>query len=142
VLLAAQEDFLHGHLWSLKERVHADLFDDYLEMSIHLLSDGYITAAAVIAGTTLEEHLRKLCQKNDIGVATIKRDGSSGAKKASVMNDELVKAEVIQKAEGRLSQAWIDIRNDCAHNLSTDYESKQIQQMIDGIREFTVRHPA
>src|SRR5215213_5859918 len=50
VLLAAQEDFERGYLWSLNERVHADVFDDFLEMAASLVDDGYKDAAAVIAG--------------------------------------------------------------------------------------------
>ena len=120
---AAAEDHANGHTWTLREHVHADVFDDFLEMAESLLNGGYVTAAAVIAGTTLEEHLRKLCQKHRV----------AANKKASVINDALVKQAIYPLGEGRLTQGWLDIRNDCAHNLSTQYDKVQIQQMIEGI---------
>ena len=132
ILTAAAEDCAKGYIWTLRERVHANVFDDYLEMAASLLSDGYMTAAAVIAGTTLEEHLRELCQKSGVKVN----------KKASVMNDDLLKQSVYPQTEWRLNQGWLDIRNDCAHKLSTAYDKAQIQQMIDGIRGFMARNLA
>lgn len=132
VLTAAAEDHTNGYTWTLRERVHADVFDDYLEMAVALLKDGYVTAAAVIAGTTLEEHLRKLCQKHGVAIS----------KRASVMNDALLKQSVYSQAEWRLNQGWLDIRNDCAHNLATTYDKAQIQQMIDGVRGFIARNAA
>ena len=102
VLTAAAEDCAKGFTWELRERVHADIFDDYLEMAASLAEDGFTNAAAVIAGTTLEEHLRQLCQKNNIEVTVTKRNGSTEPKKASVMNDDLYKQSVYPQPEWRL----------------------------------------
>ncbi len=37
-------------------------------MAEYLLKEGYKDPAAVITGSTLEEHLRKLCIKNGIDI--------------------------------------------------------------------------
>lgn len=132
VLQAAADDHANGCSFTVRQRVYADVFDDFLEMAAHLLDGGYTTAAAVIAGTTLEEHARKLCQKH--GVTT--------GKTAAATNEALYKQSVYSQADWRLNQGWLDIRNDCAHNLSTAYDKQQIRQMIEGIRGFMVRNPA
>jgi hypothetical protein len=74
--LAAQvgvvESLLHdlrqGYIRSLQELVHGEVFADYLEMADYLLESHYKDAAAVIAGSTLEGHLRQLASK--FGLAT------------------------------------------------------------------------
>ncbi|MGH7536242.1 MAG: hypothetical protein ACREMG_11765, partial [Gemmatimonadales bacterium] len=38
-LKAAAEDYTHGYTWTLKERIHAEVFDDYLEMARYLIRD-------------------------------------------------------------------------------------------------------
>ena len=56
---------------SFEELVHGDMFGDCLEMSDHLLDAGYKDAAAVLAGSILEVHMKKLCGK--YGVETTSR---------------------------------------------------------------------
>ena len=60
----------------------------------HLIENGYKDAAAVMAGTTLEVHMRKLCDKH--GLAT-----TSGhkPKKAEALNAELVREGVYTKLD-------------------------------------------
>jgi hypothetical protein len=137
VLLAVYEDFKNGYTWTLRERVHAEVFDEYLDMASQLVSDGYATAGAVIAGSTLEEHLRKLCQKNNIAT-----HDQGKAKKVASLNDELLKQSIHLQGEWRSVQSWFDIRNDAAHNTQTKYTKQEIEQMIDGIRGYMARHPA
>jgi hypothetical protein len=136
-LRAAAEDYAKGYTWTFKERVHAEVFDDYLEMATQFLADGYTTAGAVVAGSTLEEHLRKLCQKH--GIVTHLQ---GKPKKGTVLNDELLKQSVHLQGEWRSIQSWFDIRNDAAHNPQTKYSKQEVEQMIDGIRGFIARHPA
>ena len=57
---------LNSLLANIDELIHADIFTGFLEMGYYLLEEGYKDPAAVLAGGTLEEHLRKLCQKNNI----------------------------------------------------------------------------
>ncbi|CAA9283592.1 MAG: hypothetical protein AVDCRST_MAG93-3365 [uncultured Chloroflexia bacterium] len=141
-LEAAAEDVSLGWTWSYRERVHAEVFTDFLDMADYLIDDGgFKDAAAVIAGGALEEHLRKLCEKT--GIAIEKPSGrKSERKKASVMNDELRDQGSYNQAEWRSVQVWLDHRNDAAHRDYDKYDEKQIKQMIEGIRDFIVRRPA
>ena len=68
VLKALHQDLKKGYLKTLSELIHADIFTDYIEMAEYLLEEGYSNPAAVITGSTLEQHLRKLCIKNGIGI--------------------------------------------------------------------------
>ena len=66
ILASLRDDVAAGYLKSQRELIHAELFADFLEMAQYLLNEGYKDAAAVIAGSSLETHLRQLCQKNRI----------------------------------------------------------------------------
>jgi len=84
------DDLAAGHIKSLVEIVHCDIFGNFLEMAQHLCESGYKDAAAVIAGSTLESHLRGLCCKGLIPV--VKAPGSTIPKKADTMNSDLASA--------------------------------------------------
>jgi hypothetical protein len=140
VLQAATEDISKGWTWTFKERVHAVLFEDFLEMADSLLGDGYKDAAVMIAGGVLEEHLRKLCQKN--GIAAEKPGGRKPEPKTlAAMNDQLRNHGTYNQAEWRSVQVWIDNRNDAAHRHYENYDQKQIKRTIEGIRGFHYPSP-
>lgn len=138
ILKAASEDYGNGYVWTLKERVHADLFDDYLDMAESLLGDGYKDAAAVIAGSTLESHLRALSTKN--GLSTV--DVKGKRHKAAALNVELMRHGVFNNNEASQVTAWLAIRNDAAHGDYNKYQPDNVKLMIDGIRLFMVKHSA
>jgi hypothetical protein len=140
IVAAAYGDFRKGHLLSLKELIRGELFDDYLQQASHLLENGYKDAAAVIAGGTLEEHLRQLCRKHEIETEVTTRRGTE-SKKASAMNEEL-KDHVYPQNDWRSVQVWLDVRNDAAHQKYDSYDDEKVGLMIDGIRHFLSRYPA
>jgi len=133
VLRAAMEDLELGWTWNLKERVHLEVFDDFLAMAEFLIREhGLKDPAAVLAGSVLETHLRKLCEKHGLP-----SDG-----KVSVLNESLKKNKVYPQNEWRSVQAWYDLRTDAAHGRYENYDQQKVEQMIDGIRGFLGRHPA
>lgn len=60
VATALRDDYAAGFLTTVERLIHADVFGDFLEMASELHRAKYKDAAAVIAGSVLEEHLRKL----------------------------------------------------------------------------------
>ena len=91
MLQALRTDYECGYLQSVVELVHADVFADFIEMADYLLQQHYKDPAAVVAGSVLEAHLRKLCDKNTIPV--VKPDGSP--KKADALNSDLAAASTV-----------------------------------------------
>jgi hypothetical protein len=142
LLIGLLADVEAGYLQSLVEIVHANLFDDFLEMADHLSTSGYKDAAAVIAGSTLESHLRELCHKNGVPISTVRADGSSSPKKADLINAELTAAGVYSKLDLKNVTAWLDLRNKAAHGQYTEYKPEQVELLISSIREFIARNPA
>ena len=132
-------DLKRGHLRSLEELVHADVFGDFIDMAKYLMDAGYKDAAAVIVGSTLEAHLRALCTKS--GIPTESK-GSSRPKKADRLNADLAKAAVYSKADQKAVTAWLDLRNDAAHGKYDSYTKDQVALLTMSVRDFVTRHPA
>jgi len=141
VVQSLLEDMEAGYTASLEELVHGEVFGDYLEMAQHLLDSGFKDAAAVIAGSTLEGHLRSLCRKASIDVHR-NVGGVIVAKKADAMNTELATAEVYGKLDQKNITAWLDLRNKAAHGEYADYAKEQVRLLIASVRDFLTRNPA
>jgi len=141
ILQAIREEIAGDWLFTIKSLVTAEVFTDYLEMAEYLLQEEYKDAAGVIAGSTLEEHLRQLCRKNGIPV-TQKRDGKDVPLKADRLNHELATANVYSKLDHKSVTAWLDLRNNAAHGKYDEYNAEQVKGMIAGITEFMARVPA
>jgi hypothetical protein len=139
LLQAFREDVAEGRLRSLVELVHAETFSDFLDMAQHLVDQGYKDAAAVVAGSTLEAHIRALCHQ--VGIQT--DDASGKPKKADGLNVELEKAGVYgSKLDLKNVVAWLDLRNKAAHGEYETYESAQVSLLVASVRDFMTRLPA
>ncbi len=138
ILEALREDYAAGYLRSVTELIHADVFSDFLDMADHLLGQGYKDPAAVITGSVLEEHLRKLCDKNLIAI--LHPDGKP--KKADTLNAELAAANVYIKLDQKNVTAWLDLRNKAAHGKYSEYLKEQVALLIQSVRDFITRNPA
>ncbi len=67
------------------------MFENLIEMAEHLMEEGYKDAAAVIAGASLESHLRQLSNKYGVPVEYTAKDGSTKKKKAESLNQRVRK---------------------------------------------------
>lgn len=135
---ALRDDLKAGWAETVIEMVHADTHSDYLEMADTLLHSNYKDAAAVIAGTALEVHVRTLCVKS--GVATVLPNGAP--MKADAMNAELKKEGVYNEAQRKQVSAWMGLRNSAAHGDYGDYDKQQVRLLVDGVRDFMLKYPA
>jgi hypothetical protein len=138
ILLALRSDLEAGYTQTFTELVHAEVFSDFLVEADTLQRAGHKDAAAVIAGSVLEEHLRKLASK--AGVPVGKPDGS--AKKAETLNSELTTAGTYNQIQQKAVTALLGIRNSAAHGKYDEYGHEQVGAMIRDVREFVIRLPA
>ena len=142
IVEALKDDLLAGYLRTIQELIHAELFADFLEMASHLLNEGYKDAAAVVAGSALESHLRQLGEKNRIDIDYTTSKGDLAPKKADRLNADLAKEDVYSKLDQKNITAWLELRNKAAHGNYDEYGTQQVSLMITGIRDFITRIPA
>jgi hypothetical protein len=140
VLRAIQGEIAGGWLFTVKGRVTAEIFADYMEMAEYLLESigNGKDPAAVIAGSTLEEHLRQLCRKNGMPVAQ-QKNRTDVYLKADRLNNDLKTANVYTELDHKNVTAWLDLRNKAAHGRYGEYNADQVKGMIAGITEFRAR---
>lgn len=127
ILVAAKDDYENGYLFDTQTLIEAEVFDDFLEQAEHLLDQGYFVASAVIAGSVLEDSLRKLCVRNGITLPT--------KPKLDKMNADLAKAGVYNMLKQKQITALADLRNKAAHGLG-GFTKEDVEAMIKDVRRF------
>ncbi|WP_426140891.1 DUF4145 domain-containing protein [Pseudomonas sp. DWP3-1-2] len=125
VFLAAKEDYEGGYLNTVRNLVQAEVFGSELEQASELLSAGYASSAAVIAGVVLETSLRNLCTEHDIGHTTLNR-----------MNDDLTKAGAYNSLQQKRITAMAAIRNSAAHGNKDEFNPDDVKGMINDVERF------
>jgi len=138
ILRSVRTELVGGWLVSARGLISAEIFADFLEMSQHLLAEQYKDAAAVIAGSSLEEHLRQLAAKYCVPVTQV-RGQDTFPKRADTLNAELAAAGAYSKLDQKSVTAWLDLRNKAAHGKYTEYDHGQVALMLEGIRQFIAR---
>ncbi|MFE9312910.1 hypothetical protein ACFYM5_35710 [Streptomyces sp. NPDC006706] len=134
---ALRDDLKAGWSESVVEQVHADMYSSYLDMAAALLENGFKDPAAVIAGTSLEVHVRELCEKNAVDVEV-----NGKPKRADTMNTDLKKVGVYGTLQQKQVTAWMDLRNKAAHGNYHEYGHAEVGAFIRGVREFMLKYPA
>jgi hypothetical protein len=130
---ALSADLEAGYTRRLEELVHAEVFEDFLDMATEFRDKGYHPAAAVVAGSVLEEHLRKLAAKE--GLSPVPHSVED-------LGVALRKHGTLTEPERKIMQGWYGQRTEGAHGRPENVIPEEVGRMIPGIREFMVRHPA
>ncbi len=118
--------------------LHAESFDNFLNQADELSSKGYKDAAAVVAGSALESHLRLLSSKYSVSTKL----PSGQPKKADVLNADLVKVGAYSNLQQKSVIAWLGIRNAAAHGEYEKYDNRQVASMVASVRDFIAQYPA
>lgn len=127
--LAAKEDFEGGYLSSVRNLIQAQVFSNELDQSSELLTSGYASAAAVIAGVVLETTLRQMCEDRNLAIGKLDR-----------MNSELSKAGVYNLLVQKQITALADIRNNAAHGHPENFKDSDVRDMIAYVEAFVSQH--
>ena len=141
VVQALRANVEGGFLTSARELIHAEVFEDFLEMADFLLAGGYKDAAAVMGGGVLESHLRRLCIRYGVGIEVPTSSGTR-PKNADRMNADLAAAKAYSILDQKSVTLWLDLRNKAAHAEYNEYNAQQVTQFLAGLRGFITRHPA
>lgn len=138
ITTALRDDIAAGWLTTVVELAHADTYAGYLEMAEGLQSQGLKDPAAVIAGTSLEVHLKALATKHGIDLQA----ANGRPKMASALNDDLKREGVYNALEHKQLMAWLAIRNSAAHGNYGDYDQAAVKGLVEGVGNFAIKYPA
>jgi hypothetical protein len=132
VFRAVKEDYENGAIFELRQIVEAEVFDDFLEQSESLLLAGFHQPAAVIAGSVLEDGLRKLCEREEIELPE--------KPKLDSMNVALAKNGTYKLLTQKRITALADIRNNAAHGKWDQFTKEDVDDLIQWVRNFMERN--
>ena len=138
IVTALRDDYRAGAIHSVADLLHADMFEDLLDMARELFTKGFLGPAAVLAGSVLEEHLRKLAIKHRISV----RDEKDRVRSVEVLSIDLRKAGALTDIQRKSIVAWYAQRNEAAHGRFESLAGSEVGYMINGVRDFIAHHPA
>lgn len=136
ILNAIRHEIEQDWLISITQLISAEIFSDFMEMAKHLIDNKYKDPAAVMIGSVLEEHIRRLCKNHGIDT-TLMKGTDIVAKKADTMNGELTKAGVYNVMMQKNVTAWLDLRNNAAHGKYDQYKIENVELMYQGVLNFT-----
>jgi hypothetical protein len=142
ILMGLRDELTIGALDSTPELLRGELFKDFLEMAEYLASEGYKDAAAIIAGSSLEAHLRQLAKKYDIEIEIIESGAKTRYKKAENINQELYKVKAYSPFDQKQITAWLDLRNNAAHGNYSNYAINQVLQFVEWTKDFISKNSA
>lgn len=128
---AALDDLKGGYFFEKKALLEAEVFSDLMEQAEELQKNGYKDAAAVLAGSILEKHMRSMCARRSIGL--LKPNGKR--KMINEMNDELAKAGAYNAMKKKQITAWADLRNNSAHGNHADYTSSDVDAFLRDVSD-------
>ncbi len=136
IVRALRDDYADGAMQGIEELVHADLFDDFVDMASELQSKAFRGPAVVLAGS-LEEHVHKLAVKHGISL-----DRAGRPKSFDALSVGLRDSGLFPEAQRKTINAWYALRNDAAHGRAASLVDPDIERMIAGVRDFIARYPA
>jgi len=123
-----------GLLVSYRELILAEEFSNLYEHAVHLQTQGYYLAAAVVFRAVLEEKLRELCLVNE---CIPERDNPT----INDYNQSLYKCSRIQYDKTTMLHvtALAAIGNKAAHNTG-EIEKSEVERLNNGTLEFLSKY--
>ena len=129
IFLAAKEDFEGGYMTTVRQLVQAEVYDSELDQARGLLTGGYFSAAAVIAGVVLETAMRNMCSNAGIAQGNLNK-----------MNSDLAKANIYNLLVQKRITALADIRNNAAHGHPDQFQPSDVADMITYVEGFIAQY--
>lgn len=137
-LASVRQDIDAGYVGTLEQRARETVFDDLLDMAAHIADEIHAAPAVVLAVSVLEEHVRKLAEAR--GIDTVKSSGRVVS--FEDMTNDLARDGTVSGPERKVLAAWYAQRTEAAHGRFDAFTPDEGPRIIDGVRDFLVRHPA
>ncbi|MGI9229820.1 MAG: hypothetical protein ACR2P9_08185 [Gammaproteobacteria bacterium] len=136
IFKAIKNEIESGMLADLHNLMRADIFADILGMAEHLHSKGYIGAAAILIGATLEDSLRKLADTNGVSL----HDPKGKPRTIDPLNIELAKKGIYDSFIKQQITSWASLRNDAVHGHFKQCDPDRVENMLRFVQQFCSDH--
>jgi len=132
VLRGILDNLEFGSIGKLEGFISAAIYSDFLDMAKKLLAQEdpkLVDLAAYLVGAVLEDGLRRIA-RNHPRIRVRESDNISS------LNSKLADAEVYDTLWRRKVHVWDGIRSNADHGRFGRNASDDVQQMLDGVRDF------
>lgn len=126
LLVSANDEWTAGLLRKVEHFVVAATFDDFLDHADLYHKGGKKIESAVLASTVLEDTIKKIAAKHNVGAE---------GKTLDPLIDALVKADVFSPVRGKRLKSYAAVRNHALHAEWERLELREIGELIKGTRE-------
>lgn len=138
-LQGLRSDFKQGFLESFESTIVAEVASDYIEQLEDMLkpkrlSDLQLALIAAGCGMLLERELRGLCKRQTPAIDV--RKPNSQFKKMDALITELQQAHVYNAIKSDQLRSWAKIRNAADHGHFKDFNRRDVETMLDGVKGF------
>jgi hypothetical protein len=130
ILSSALDEINSGFLYKIEHLISGDFFMSVIDEAEELVKKHHKDPAAVLLRVIIENTLKDLCDRE--GIAYVPKD------KASSLNTKLKQAGVYGLPMERKIQANLDIGNFAAHGEFSKFSEKDVEDMLDFIKNHLV----
>ena len=132
VLKAIREAVDGGLLAEIEDAAHAEAFEALLEKGACLARDGHLIAAGAVGQSVLEEHLREWC---------VRTGCEGGHSSAGELSSSLYRRGHLTKVDLETVAELSAVGEHCVRNEQPPLAEREVQKMLDGVRDFLLAHP-
>ncbi len=126
LLQSAQQEWVKGLLRKIEYILAAETFDNFLDHAAVYHKGNKKIEAAVLASAVLEDTVKKIASKNGL---------STKGQSLEPLIEELSKNGVITPVKAKRIKAFSGVRNHALHAEWNDFDTKDVGEMIKGIKE-------
>lgn len=135
ILEAARNELSGDWLSTTRGNLAKDMLSNILRQAQMQKEAGNLRAAVIICGAVIDELLRRLCLKAEIGLVNEQVLGKATTKKALQLTGEAYKKKVYDRTINKQFITWIELFNEQTEEKSSAPEEKQVEKMLKEIRK-------
>lgn len=132
ILTAAKRELQGDWLETTSGTISSDTLMDMIQLARMQLDQNNIGAAAIIAGTILEKHLRNICLARGVAVNN-EIQGKVIPKKGLQLTGEAYKKKVYGRKENKEIISWLELSNTAATGIHDALKAAEVKKMLGGI---------
>ena len=132
ILEAIKEDIDNGYLQSYRQLIEADLLGGLMGQAEYLLKNGYLVAAAAVAGAALQQALEELVKRHHLKLKNREDLNSLG--------DKLFQSEILNGIERKQLSLIAGVRNSADHGKTEELTNENVGGMVRDAVNFLAKH--
>jgi len=138
ILTAAQKEFKGDWLETTRGTILKDMLTSVLKKARGQFDQEHYGAAAVIAGSVIDELLCQVCLAADIKIYN-EFQNKAVAKKPLQLAGDAYKKKIYDRQDNKQILGWIELYNDAASGKTDDLTKPKLNNMLGGVQSLLAK---